>query len=169
MKFRALDPFRALAALSFAVLSVTSLACSTNVTNNPAGPSGPGSTPIPTADCTSRCEAKATNCGAPAADAKQACAQICDGTYTSDQISCLEGKSCSELQSGGIAKLCPSSGGGGGSSGGGGNTSSGGATRYACSLNGQCFKCNDSAGVKACSISAGPGPGCTKTDASYCE
>lgn len=164
MKFRTFDPVRALATLSFTIVSITSAACSTNVTNNPAGPTGPGSTPVPTADCTSRCEAKATKCGAPSAAGKEACAKICDGTYTADQLSCLEDKSCNELRSADFSRVCPSS------SGGGGNTSSGGGgDHFSCSLNGQCFKCNDSAGVQKCSITTGPGPDCTKTDSSYCE
>lgn len=169
MKSRAFDPFRALATLSFTILSVTSAACSTNVTNNPAGggSSGPGSTPVPTADCTSRCEAKATKCGAPAADGKQACAKICDGTYTSDQLACLEEKSCSALQSGSFENVCPAS--SSGSSGGGSTSGGSSTTHFSCSLNGECFKCNDSAGVSKCSITTGPGPGCTKTDATYCE
>ena len=145
MKYRAFDPFRALVVLSFTV--VAAAACSTNVTNNPAGPGGSsGSAPVPTADCKSRCEAKATQCGAPSAKAVEGCNVICDGSYTSDQLACLEDKSCSELQSGSLSNVCPPS-----------------------SLNGQCFKCADSEGVSKCSISTGPGPRCTSTDSSYCE
>ena len=164
MKFRAFDPSRALAMLSFAALAVAAAACSTNVTNNPAGPGGSsGSAPVPTADCTSRCEAKATQCGAPAATGKEACGKVCDGSYTSDQLSCLENKPCGELQSASsISSVCPRDSGSSGSStgtSGSSNTSSGSTSEhYSCSLNGQCFKCADSAGVSKCSLTDGPGP-----------
>jgi len=172
MKFRAFDPFPpfgALAALGFTVLCVTASACSTNVTNNPPGSSSgtSGSAPVATADCTSRCEAKGSQCGAPASKAREGCAAICDGSYTSDQLSCLESKPCKELQAAsGLSEVCPRSGTG---TSGGGSTSGGGTTHFSCSLNGECFKCNDSAGVAKCSITTGPGPGCTKTDSTYCQ
>lgn len=175
MKSRAFDPFHALAALSFSVLSFTSVACSTNVTNNPADPGGSsGSAPVAVADCTSRCEAKATKCGAPASQGKEACAAICDGSYTSDQLACLEDKSCNELQSASFSSVCPrssaSSSGSSNTSSGSSNTSSGSTSEhYSCSLNGQCYKCADSAGVTKCSLKTGPGPGCTSTDSSYCQ
>jgi hypothetical protein len=154
-----------------AFLFVACVACTSTVTNNNPGSSGsPGSTPVPTADCTSRCEAKASTCGAPSETGKQACAGICDGSYTNDQINCLEGKPCGELQTANLGAVCPRESGttsGGTTSG--GTTSGGSGDRFSCSLNGQCFKCKDSAGVSKCRISTGPGPGCTSTDSSYCE
>jgi hypothetical protein len=151
-------------ALGFAV-AVFACSSTTNTTTNNFG-----SQPVATPDCKSRCQTKATGCGAPAADATQACDGVCDGTYTNDQLACLEGKSCQELQSASssLASLCPkgSSSSSGGSSGG---SSSGSTGTFKCSLNGICYKCNDSEGVSKCSLTNGPGPGCTRTDASFCN
>jgi hypothetical protein len=171
MNVRAIAPLRALATFSFGVLAVMAAACTTNVTNNPADSSGGGSSPVPTADCKSRCEAKASECGAPAAKAQEGCVAVCDGSYTGDQLSCLEGKACSELQTTSLSGVCPPASGttSGGTTSGGTTSGGGGDTHFSCSLNGQCFKCKDSAGVSKCSISTGPGPGCTSTDDSYCQ
>ena len=151
-------------------------ACTTNTTNNNGGTSGgtSGSAPVPQADCNTRCKAKATTCGATAAQADQGCGQICT-SYTVDQLSCLEGKSCDQLQNASLSTLCPaapgSSSGTSGTSGASSGTSgtSGTTTKFSCSLNGTCYKCDSSEGVQKCSITTGPGPGCTKTDTSYCE
>jgi hypothetical protein len=157
-----------------AILLLLCAACTSTVTNNNPGSSGSsGSTPVPKADCSARCEAKASMCGAPADVGKQACGGVCDGTYTSDQLACLEGKPCAELKTASLGQVCPasSSSSGGNTSGGNtsGGTTSGGTDHFSCSLNGACFKCNDSDGVSKCSLSTGPGPGCTKTDSSYCN
>lgn len=146
------------------IVSIACVACTTNVTNNNPGN---GSDPVPAADCKTRCQAKATGCQAPAAQATQACGKVCDGSLTNDQLTCLEGKACSDLNVASLDSICPASGGSSGNSSGG--TPSGGSTHFSCSLNGTCFKCADSAGVSKCSLQTGPGPGCTKTDPSYCE
>lgn len=146
-------------------------ACTTNVTNN--GASSSGSAPVATADCTSRCQTKATGCQASASQAQQACATVCDGSYTGDQLACLEAKPCAQLQGASLTAVCPasstgtSSGTSGGTSGSSGST--GTTTKFSCKLNGTCYKCNDSAGVSKCSVSTGPGPGCTQTASSYCN
>lgn len=167
----AVKPIFILLGSAFALL----VACTSNTTNNNGGASGgtSGSAPVATADCKSRCQTKATTCGAPAANATQACAQICDGRYTGDQLNCLEATDCAKLQTpAGFEAACPAAPAGtsGGTSGSGTSGTSGtSTTQFSCSLNGTCYKCNDSAGVQKCSIQTGPGPGCTQTDASYCE
>ena len=140
---------------------------SSNGGSSSNGSSSSGGTPVPTADCKSRCEKKAAECGAPANQAEQGCSNTCNGGLTSSQLTCLEGKSCKELESKSVDDLCP--GGGGSSSGTSGQSSSGGGDKFSCSLNGTCYKCEDSAGVQKCSLQTRPGPGCTKTDQSYCE
>ncbi len=50
-----------------------------------------------TGDCGSRCRAKASACGAPEAQAEQACNAICPGV-SEMQITCLEESSCQELE-----------------------------------------------------------------------
>lgn len=146
---------------------------SSNGGSSNGGASSSGGTPVPTADCKSRCEKKAAECGAPAKDAEQGCSNTCNGGLTNTQLTCLEGKSCQELESKSVDALCPGGGtssGGQSSSGTSGQSSSGsGGNKFSCSLNGTCYKCQDSEGVQKCSLQTGPGPGCTKTDSSYCE
>ena len=169
MKYHSTVPFPVLAAL--AALAAFAAACSTNVTV-PGSEPGAGSSPAPVADCTSRCESKATGCGAPSDQASKACGSVCDGSFTNDQLSCLESKSCSALQTADLSNVCPrssSNSGGSGTSGGGTSGGSSSTDHFACSLNGACYKCQDSDGVNKCSITSGPGPGCTSTDSSYCE
>lgn len=89
------------------------LACSSSSDNSSPSPtsSSPGNTPVSTADCQDRCKAKATSCNAPASDAEQGCQQICSGSITSGQITCLENKSCSELgKATSLESICPKSG-----------------------------------------------------------
>jgi hypothetical protein len=171
---------RILLVWGFGALGALIVACTSNTTVNNNGSTSSssggtsGSTPVPAADCKTRCEKKATTCSAPAADAQSACAGICDGTYTTDQLACLEAKACADLQAGSFASLCPaattsSSGTSGASSGTSGTSSSGSTQKFVCVLNGQCFKCKDSAGVSKCSLKDGPGPGCTSASASECE
>ena len=174
---------RALAGLA-SVSFVFVTACSGSSNNGSDGSSNGGSSsngsssssggnPVPTADCKSRCEKKASECGAPANQAEQGCSNTCNGGLTSSQLTCLEGKSCKELESKSVDDLCPggstSSSSGQTSTSSGQTSSSGGGDKFSCSLNGTCYKCEDSAGVQKCSLQTGPGPGCTKTDPSYCE
>lgn len=173
---------RAIAGLVSASFVLVTAACSGSSNNSDGSSSGgsngstssSGGTPVPTADCKSRCEKKAAECGAPANQAEQGCSNTCNGGLTTTQLSCLEGKSCKELESKSIDELCPGGGGtssGQTSSGASGQSSSGssGGNKFSCSLNGTCYKCQDSEGVQKCSLQTGPGPGCTKTDSSYCE
>ena len=78
------------------VLACFLVACTSTTNNNP--PSGGGGTPVSTADCKDKCKSKATSCNATPSDAEQGCTQICGGSITSDQIDCLESKSCDALQ-----------------------------------------------------------------------
>jgi len=94
------------------------LACSSS--SNGSSPTGGSSntTPVTSADCETRCKDKATSCNAKPSDADQACSQICDSTkITSDQVDCLENKSCDTLaKAESIDAVCPSSGSSGGGS-----------------------------------------------------
>lgn len=160
-------------ALRFLTLTSTlglMFACSstTTVNNNGPGGGGTGSQPAPTADCKSRCQTKATSCQASASEAQSVCGGICDGTFTNDQLACLEGKSCSDLQNSDVGVLCPKPAGSndGGSSGSSGGSSS--TTKFSCSLNGTCYKCADADALEKCTLKTGAGT-CTATDASYCE
>jgi hypothetical protein len=111
----------------FSVALLSTVACSNSSTTTSSGGSGgggsSGSTPVAPAECKTRCEAKATTCAAPPAQATQACAGIC-GSATTGQLTCLEAKSCAELNaSANLLALCPaetgsSSGGSSGSTGG---------------------------------------------------
>jgi len=56
-----------------------------------------------------------------------------------------------------------------GTSGTSGSTGSTTTEKYSCSLNDVCYKCSSSEGVSKCSITTGPGPGCSQTDKSYCD
>jgi len=68
---------------------------------------------VTTAECSQRCEAKATGCKASPTDAQQACSSICSSA-TQDQLTCLEGKSCGELGSAStLEQVCPKTSGGG--------------------------------------------------------
>jgi len=68
-----------------------------------------GATPrLSTKDCTSRCEAKSSECGAPSDSAAERCAQVCAESRTEDQLACLEAKSCSKLAAAeDLDALCP--------------------------------------------------------------
>src|ERR1043165_1117719 len=92
-----------LAGLGFVAVCVF-VACSSSSTgtnNSSSGSSsgGPsrGGTPISTADCDKRCKAKATACEAPAGQADQPCSQLCGSSPTTEQLTCLEAKTCQEL------------------------------------------------------------------------
>jgi len=154
-------------------LFVVLAACTTNTTNNNGTSSGgSGSAPAATADCKSRCEKKGTACGATAANAALACASVCDGRYTTDQLNCLEATDCAKLQTkAGFDAACPAPNGStsGGTSGGTSSGTTGGTTHFSCRLNGTCYKCADADGVEKCAITTGPGPGCTETSSSYCD
>ena len=136
------------AAVVFALTSFA-LACSsstsgTNTSSSSGGTSGGSSPKITAADCAQRCKTKATTCGANDSQATQACASLCDGSYTDAQLVCLEGKSCEVLNTEGttINSVCPdTSGGSSGSSGTSG--SSGGGNKKA--LGDSCACANASA------------------------
>ena len=117
-------------ALTSFVFACSSSTSGTNTSSSSGGTSGGSSPKISAADCQSRCKTKATQCGAPADQGTQACASLCDGSFTDAQLVCLEGKSCEVLNAEGttINSVCPDTSGGSsgssgtsGSSGGGGN------------------------------------------------
>ena len=126
VSMRAMSPaklgsFATLASL----LAASLLACSSESTGSGAsgsssGSSGDSGTAVSAADCKQRCGAKASACGAPADVATQLCdQQICGGSVTADQLTCLEGKDCDSLAlAETIEEICPASGGSSGSSGG---------------------------------------------------
>lgn len=126
------------------VLGLVSVAAcsSTGDSNSPSGTSSgasgnssgtSGSAPVTQADCSTRCQTKGTSCQAPSEQISQACAQICGGGATAEQMTCLEGKSCSALAAAeSIDELCPgSSSGSSGTSGtsGSSGSSGGGGTK----------------------------------------
>ncbi|CAN5757026.1 hypothetical protein BH11MYX4_BH11MYX4_25150 [soil metagenome] len=112
-------------AAAFFALTSFVIACSSTTSGTGSSSSGgtsgsSGSPKITTADCTTRCKTKATECGAPADQGASSCASLCDGSFTDAQLTCLEQKSCAQLNASGgtINSLCPdTSGGSSGSSG----------------------------------------------------
>jgi hypothetical protein len=66
---------------------------------------------VSTDDCARRCETKFKGCGADDTNAKDACsAQVCKGSVTGDQLTCLENKSCDQISAApSFSVLCPSS------------------------------------------------------------
>jgi hypothetical protein len=110
------------------VAALGSGACSSTSTGNGNTGTGASATVAP-ADCKPRCEAKATQCGASAAEAPEACSNIC-ASATESQLTCLDAKSCAELNSASnLASVCPATTSG---SSGSSNTSSGAALGAAC-------------------------------------
>ena len=108
------------AATIFALTSFV-VACSGTTTGTGASSSGgtsgaAGSPKITTADCTARCKTKATECGASADQGASSCASLCDGSFTDAQLTCLEQKSCDQLNASGgsINSICPDTSGGSG-------------------------------------------------------
>lgn len=115
----------------FVILAaVTGAACSSTTTGTSSGTSGgtSGSAPVSAANCSSRCQTKATSCGEPAADAMNSCSSLCSST-TEGQLSCLEGKPCSQLTAANFATLCPNDTGSSGTTSGGTSGTTGGGTK----------------------------------------
>jgi hypothetical protein len=48
-------------------------------------------------ECSSRCNAKAVQCGAPSSDAAHYCVIGCGSSPTDSQLACVEGSDCSTL------------------------------------------------------------------------
>lgn len=101
----------------FASVSVLALAigCSSSVTGNGTSSGGDGTSSsggaqtkrVSSADCSERCQARATQCEATPAQAEEACSTICSSA-TEDQLDCLAAKSCAELGSASsFQDLCP--------------------------------------------------------------
>lgn len=95
--------------------------CTTTTTTTGGSPSssssssGGGSSVLAGDACNTRCVAKAEQCGGVPATQENPngtegfCADLCATDLTDEQMTCLEGKSCSELASGSLASLCPRS------------------------------------------------------------
>jgi hypothetical protein len=95
------------APLLLALVSLAS-ACSSS-SSPPAGTTGGAA--VSSADCATSCESRATTCGYPAADGDQACAALCGGSVTEEQLTCLQGRSCTELATAvSIEAICPAAG-----------------------------------------------------------
>jgi hypothetical protein len=102
----------AAASAEAACSSDTGSAPSASSTSSSGGESS-GSPTISTADCTSRCAAKSSACGAPSESAQQACTQLCSEPRTEAQLTCLEGKDCGSLaRTEDFDTLCPAGGAG---------------------------------------------------------
>lgn len=97
------------------------------------GSSGSSPQLASTGDCEKRCTANAEECGA-GEEGARSCADLCKEELTTDQLACLEKKSCAEIGgASSIGKLCPkpassSSSSGGSSSGGSSSGSSSGSS-----------------------------------------
>jgi hypothetical protein len=61
------------------------------------GSSSDGNSPSGS-NCSSRCSAKATQCGAPTATAASYCTTLCAGSPTETQLGCIETTDCSTLK-----------------------------------------------------------------------
>jgi hypothetical protein len=109
------------------------LACTSETSSSPdgagsSGTSGGSSPAITTAECTDRCKGKLDQCGAPAAQTEQGCAQLCGGSITQAQAACFEASDCEEIaRAETVDELCPKNTGSSGTSSGssGPGTSSG--------------------------------------------
>lgn len=66
--------------------------------NSTPNPTPNSTTPVSTTDCMARCTALGNRCGEPDEDVAIGCGLLCADPLTEAQLSCLEGKSCSELQ-----------------------------------------------------------------------
>lgn len=56
------------------------------------------SSTISSSECSDRCNKKATKCGAPSSQAEQVCDQLCGGSLTEAEMSCLEDATCGKLE-----------------------------------------------------------------------
>jgi len=109
--------------------------------------------PAPAPDCPERCADKAADCGAPADVAAAQCQQICGGTLTESQLSCLEGESCAALEQAflGSGDVCGIGGGGSSASGG-----SSGGTNPDAEIGDPCECSDPDADYESCSGTDGP-------------
>lgn len=80
-------------------------ACSSSSSAEPGGTttttstsSGGSSPAISASDCNTRCGDKLEQCGATATQAAQGCSETCSGSISEAQASCLEAKSCDQLE-----------------------------------------------------------------------
>jgi hypothetical protein len=95
--------------------SVGVVACSSESSSSPgssgstsSSSSSGASATVTTEQCTSRCASKLSACGAPSDAASQGCAQLCGQSLTEAQLTCLEGRSCEELETlDSVDELCP--------------------------------------------------------------
>ena len=62
-----------------------------------SGNSSGGDTTLSSSECTSRCSAKLNTCDELKSQASAGCSQLCTGSVTAGQATCLEDKTCSEL------------------------------------------------------------------------
>lgn len=115
--------------VALAAIATLGSACSSSASGSTTGSATSGSSSTGgMVDCATPCHAKAQQCGATEAQATAACAQICGGSVTQDQLTCLEGKSCAELANAtSLDALCPSSSSTSSTSSSGASSSSGGA------------------------------------------
>lgn len=104
-------------ALSIPACSSDSSGTGSNSSPNPSSTEGGAALP---SDCASRCEQKATQCGAP--DAAQHCAELCP-SLTETSLACIETSSCD------AASQCMEDSPTGGSDGGANATKDGGTTK----------------------------------------
>jgi hypothetical protein len=125
------------------LLPFISLVFACSSTSNATG--GGGGTSTPAANCQSRCEKKATTCGAQSADASQYCTGLCGKQPTESQMGCVESGDCATLQA--SATPC-----GIGQSAGGGDGGGGGSFKK----NGEACACPSGSGWQQCSGTSGP-------------
>lgn len=103
-------------ALAFGLLG-TFAACTatTTGTGQPSSSSSSSSSstsssgsPLNADECNRRCTQKALSCDVPSDQVDGVCARVCDGSYTTAQIACMELKPCAELEAASsLAALCP--------------------------------------------------------------
>jgi hypothetical protein len=143
-------------ASSFALVLLVACSSNTSGTSSSGSSSGGASgstTPVSSADCSSRCDTKLKQCPDLAAQAPQGCSQLCGAQLTEGQMSCLEGKTCEQLaQADSFNALCPA----GSTSSSGGTTSSSGSTGTFKKAGEACVCEGSQSGWQQCSGTSGP-------------
>ncbi len=93
---------------SVAACSSTTVGTGQPSSSSSSSSSSSGSTPLNADECQRRCTQKALSCSVPSGEVDGVCSRVCDGSYTPAQITCMESKSCAQLEAASsLAALCP--------------------------------------------------------------
>lgn len=99
--------FRSFGGLWLVATSAVAFACSSTTSNGTSPGNGSSTSTVPQETCASRCAPKFQGCGVPTEKLESGCKNLC-ASITEAQLTCIESKTCDELEStSSFDVLCP--------------------------------------------------------------